>query len=843
MKILSVLFTLALYSVLSLSFPLSANAQQDDLSDENWNWANSSPGIEGPNPTRTIQDVVIDGETIYAVGRLNLAGGLEAFSFAIYDGVTDQWDTTPDGPGQGFARTIDRFENRLYLGGDFSQVASESADYMVIWNMDTREWEPFNHGINNQVRQVYIAGNNMFIAGDFSSVDGLEANSIARYSFSSGEWDNMGGGVPQAGDRIQRLASEGDLLYVLGNFPSISGLESSSVAVYNMETEEWSTPGNQAAGTYYDIVFEEESIWFAGSFSAAPDGSQINNLIRYDRVSESFSSSGAVVEIGSSLRSLHLSGDYLYAGGHNWDSVTDDDNIRSFSRFNLVTEEWEPIESADIAISGTYYGITAYRDEILAYGSMPRIRGINSGRIFTYNPENDGIRSLGNGITHEGRVNALYRAGDNIILGGFFINSGNLRADRVASFNPGSRSWNQVNPFPSAVTFNGEVHSLKKHDGYLYVGGNFGTSTATNLNRLARYNLSTGEWEALIPEGQTMGGSIYAFAVHEDNLIFAGGFTSAGGVSGSRIMRYHLPTGSFHPLGDGTNGIIYDIVIHDNYLYAAGAFSQAGGINTGRVARYHLAEEVWESVDNVHPNNDVFSLMVHDNYLYIGGEFTNLVESSARYVAKRNLVSSSEWERAGNTLNSGSGFGVRTIAMLEGTLYIGGVFDSYQGVELNNVARLSEDGESWLPLGSGVNGRVEDFLVWETDLWISGRFTRAGNKPAAGFTVWSLDPDFTPPVNIALDPRNLPESARLDQNYPNPFNPSTTIRYTLPETGHVQLEVYNIAGQRVATLVNSSQAQGVHTVVFDGSRLSSGLYLYRITVNGTSLTRKMMLVK
>jgi len=818
-------------------------AQQDDLTNDNWNWPNSSPGIEGPNPTRTVQDVVIDGETIYAVGRLNLAGGLEAFSFAIYDGKTDQWDPTPDGPGQGFARTIDRFENRLYLGGDFSQVAGESADYMVIWNIDTKEWEPFNHEINNQVRHIHISGDYMFIAGDFSSVDGIDANSIARYSFTNNEWDNMGGGVPVAGDRIQRLASEGNHLYVLGNFPSISGLDSPSIAIYNMETGDWSTIGNQATGTFYDIEFDEDYIWLAGSFSTAPDGSQVRSLVQYSRSEQTFSSVGDEIEQQSFLRSLLRAGDYLYVGGHNWDSTIGDDNIRGFSKLHLPSSQWEPIESPDLAVSGTYFGLDHFRDEILAYGSMPRIRGINSGRIFTYIPAEDKMRSLGNGITHEGRVNALYRAGDNIILGGFFINSGNLRADRVASFNPGSRNWTQVTPFPSAVTFNGEVHSLKKHDGYIYVGGNFGTSTATNLNRIAKYNLSTNEWEALIPEGQTMGGTIYAFAVHEDNLIFAGGFASAGGVSGNRIMRYHIPTGSFHPLGDGTNGIIYDIAIHDDYLYAAGAFSQAGGINTGRVARYHLTEEVWEPVATVQPNNDVYTLMVHDNYLYIGGNFTNLVESSARYVAKLNLSGQGDWERAGNTLDSGSGFGVRALAMLEGTLYIGGLFDSYMGTQLNNIARLADNGTSWLPLGFGVNGRVNDFLVWETDLWLSGRFTRAGNQPAAGLTVWSLDLDYTPPVSIGPDPIDLPNTVKLYQNYPNPFNPTTTIQYTLPENAQVRLDVYNIAGQRIATLVNENQAQGTHFSVFDATRLSSGIYLYQITANGVSETRKMLLIK
>ncbi|AXJ00566.1 Por secretion system C-terminal sorting domain-containing protein [Cyclonatronum proteinivorum] len=97
-----------------------------------------------------------------------------------------------------------------------------------------------------------------------------------------------------------------------------------------------------------------------------------------------------------------------------------------------------------------------------------------------------------------------------------------------------------------------------------------------------------------------------------------------------------------------------------------------------------------------------------------------------------------------------------------------------------------------------------------------------------------------------LDPNEqteLPEAVALEQNYPNPFNPATTIRYSLPEAADVRLEVYNLLGQRVATLVSGTVDAGVHTVSFDASALSSGVYLYRLQTSGMVLSRKMLLVK
>ena len=96
---------------------------------------------------------------------------------------------------------------------------------------------------------------------------------------------------------------------------------------------------------------------------------------------------------------------------------------------------------------------------------------------------------------------------------------------------------------------------------------------------------------------------------------------------------------------------------------------------------------------------------------------------------------------------------------------------------------------------------------------------------------------------LPADASELPVAFDLAQNFPNPFNPTTTIEFSLEATAQVSLAVYDLSGRKVATLVDGTVETGSHSVVFDASQLSSGVYFYTLNAEGQSMTRKMVLVK
>ena len=118
----------------------------------------------------------------------------------------------------------------------------------------------------------------------------------------------------------------------------------------------------------------------------------------------------------------------------------------------------------------------------------------------------------------------------------------------------------------------------------------------------------------------------------------------------------------------------------------------------------------------------------------------------------------------------------------------------------------------------------------------------SGNSRQGGSGVWRrLLSEMTTDVHNAKE--QIPSYFVLSQNFPNPFNPMTTISYRLPVNSKVTLKVYDMLGREIQAIVNEQKGAGYYTATFDGSRLASGAYFYKLQAGSFSQTKKLMLLK
>ncbi len=157
------------------------------------------------------------------------------------------------------------------------------------------------------------------------------------------------------------------------------------------------------------------------------------------------------------------------------------------------------------------------------------------------------------------------------------------------------------------------------------------------------------------------------------------------------------------------------------------------------------------------------------------------------------------------------------------------------------------------------NNDAADNLIWEKVAFVEGHGNSNSTK-VYSFTdkhlvggskfmyrLKQIDIDGTFEYSDAVEIEVLPSKYELMQNYPNPFNPSTKIKFSLPEDARININVYNILGEKVVSVLSEDLKAGFHQVDFNsaasGYQLSSGVYIYTIESKNFSQVKKMMLLK
>ena len=187
----------------------------------------------------------------------------------------------------------------------------------------------------------------------------------------------------------------------------------------------------------------------------------------------------------------------------------------------------------------------------------------------------------------------------------------------------------------------------------------------------------------------------------------------------------------------------------------------------------------------------------------------------------------------------------------------GDTSNHFNGLTLRQIASLTDNYLTYWQQYPVVDWSGLDSTIARTNRAFAGPLKIISRYPLAVTgavlidSVGFLQPAIAPLADPLTIPANaiddaLPMAFSLAQNYPNPFNPSTTIGFELPDAGLVSLKIYDLLGREVATLVDEEAFDaGTQEVVFDAHALSSGVYFYRVVVNGGEFQKmnKMVLLK
>lgn len=825
------------------------------------------------------------GITVNNIAKWSSADGWSALGTSTDVGVCG---------GTSYVNAIAVSGSDVYVGGDFLYAGGTSSDgnthtsggtsvsNIAKWNGSN--WSALGAGVsggdNPHVYALAINGGSLYVGGRFTS----PGSNIAKWD---GAWSTLGVGVSGT---VNAIGISGTDLYAGGHFLTAGGITVRNIAKWNGTN--WSALGDGVGDWEVKSISIAGSgeVYAGGSFTSAGPG-YANNIAKWTPSTDGGGSWSPLGDgVGSDVNAIAISGTYVYAGGQF--SSAGVVSVNRMAKWSTSGSSWSAVPSGSNGTDGTVRCIAINGTDVYIGGSFTAVSDgtVSASHIAKWNGSN--WSALGGGMGND--VYAIAISGSNVYAGGNFntLGDGTTSAQYIAIWN--GTTWAELGGGVAGGWDGTCVYALAINGSDVFVGGDFLTAGGTTVNGIAKWSGST--WSAM---GEGVNNSVLAIAINGIGDVYAGGyFTQAGGVPASKIAKWN--GSAWSALGVGVNNSVYEIAISGIDVYAGGDFLYSGGTydgdgiyTGGGTSVNHIAKwngSSWSAL-GTGVNDGVNAITISGSDLYAGGYFTSAGGASASRIAK---WSGSAWSSLDNGVSNG--VCAMAICSAEGKLYMGGEFSILNNsIGAFNVGTL-QDPSNPLPVelitftahpegasivlnwktatevnnaGFAVQRKAVHGLSFtsetsnlkpETSEWIDLSFVEGSgttnapknysftDKSAAGKVSYRLkqidrDGKFEYSQTVEVTTSTTPKEFALMQNYPNPFNPTTMISYQLPVSNHVSLKVFDLLGKEVATLVNDVKEAGTYSTQFDGAKLSSGIYFARLSSNGKSEMKKLLLMK
>ncbi len=421
--------------------------------------------------------------------------------------------------------------------------------------------------------------------------------------------------------------------------------------------------------------------------------------------------------------------------------------------------------------------------------------------------------NVGSGMNSPVRSLATDTTNDILYAGGVFTQAGGIPAINIAK-------WDGIlwAPVGGGVISGSGISSLLMRGTELVAGGTF-----TNIGGVLSNNIA--KWDGLIwtPIGAGLdytGVTTVATLTEYNGDLYAGGmFNTSGATSVNNIAKWDGT--NWVPLTTGTNGAVYALCVYGTDLYVGGTFTDAGGVPVNNIAKWDGT--TWSDVGGGCAYTGVTTVATLTEYngdLYAGGTFTTAGTATVKHLAKWDGAT---WSDVGGGASSYTGVTtVATLTEFAGELIAGGAIDTLGLTPASYIGKW--DGFTWTTLGSGTNNTVLALATLHDTLYAGGLFPVAGGNPNPFVAEWIP----SPASFIAGTPSDYAEGKFI--LYPNPSEDRIRVMNLNEVSGNnYSIAVCDLTGREVY------RSEIKNEIVFDRSKISAGLYIYKITDGNTLL--------
>lgn len=779
------------------------------------------------------------GDTLYVGGTFNQVGPNTGSGVPVQYGGGGALPRYPKVNGE-ILTAISDSAGGWFIGGLFTAVGGQPRRHLahIFAGGEVAAWSP---DPNDQVHALALSGATLYVGGRFDSIATLPRSRIAAVDVATGaarRWDPSATGNLYGLTVVSALAVRGDTVYAGGNFLSIGGQTRHYLAGLDARSGQalaWDPSPDLHVNA---IVLDGDSAYVGGAFWRV--GGQSHFIVA--RVSLT---TGGVAgwdprithhrrnywEPDPEIRAMVLRGGRLYLGGQ-WDSLGG--QFRSgLGAVDAVTGAVTPWDPRPAGVSPPAYvnALAARGDTIYVGGYFSTLQGV--ARICLAGVDaTTGIPTAWDPRPNN-EVNAVAIGEDAIYAAGYCTSLGPWQPrSRLAAFDLTTGLPTDWDPDPDGIG----VLELAVKDGIVYAGGEFGFVGGQPRSRVAALDGVTGAATAWNPSAN---GAVQAMVLRGDTLYVGGDFTNIGGQPRRHLAALDLRTGlatDWDP-NAGNGAYIKGLVLAGSTIYVGGGFVTMGPELRTSLAAVDAGTGAvlpWQAK----PTGPVNAMTLSNGKLYVAGSFDTIAGVPRTSVAALDPITGAvyEWNPAPVRAPNAS-YGpprIYAIASLGRDIFIGGEFSRIGGGPRSDLAVVDDS----LGLATAWDPRA-DYIVWslladESTVFAGGWFRTIDGLATAGLAR----------ISFPVPPAPPPPPLALAQSAPNPARTTAIIHFSLPAAGPVTLEVFDIQGRRVATLLDRQvRAAGPHDFLVRADRWGSGAYFYRLEAAGRSATRKMIVIE